>query len=191
MLTPNYIDLWQTMVIDEHRQAEIFTLANKIRAFKVRYDIVAAETNVPWFIIGIIHNRECSLNFRCHLHNGDPLSDRTVHVPAGRPKKGDAPFTWEESALDALRELQLDKITTWSISTMLFQLELYNGFGYRHHGIYSPYLWACTNHYTKGKYTEDGHYDGEATDQQIGCAPLIKYLLSGQSYPTNGQMQKQ
>jgi lysozyme family protein len=53
----------------------------------------------------------------------------------------------------------------------------YNGFGYRRQQIvFTPYLWAATNHYTKGKYVEDGVYDPNAIDHQLGCAPLIRYL---------------
>ena len=57
---------------------------------------------MPWYVVGLIHTMESSGNFAAHLHNGDPLSARTTHVPAGRPKAGAPPFTWEESATDAL-----------------------------------------------------------------------------------------
>jgi microcystin-dependent protein len=54
-------------------------------------------------VIGIIHAMECSKFPECsqHLHNGDPLYRRTRLVPAGRPAKGTAPFSFEESAIDA------------------------------------------------------------------------------------------
>ena len=69
---------------------------------KPRYDQVANATGVPWYVIGIIHEMEGGLNFTTHLHNGDPLTRRTVQVPAGRPPTGMPPFQWEESAIDAL-----------------------------------------------------------------------------------------
>jgi lysozyme family protein len=43
---------------------------------------------VPWYLVGIIHYRECSLYFSRHLHNGEPLTERTRRVPAGRPASG-------------------------------------------------------------------------------------------------------
>ena len=42
------------------------------------------------------------MRFDQHLHNGDPLSGRTTHVPPGRPRPASPPFTWEQSAHDAI-----------------------------------------------------------------------------------------
>jgi len=39
-------------------------------------------------------------SFKLHLHNGDPLTARTVNVPKGRPKTGQPPFAWGISAKD-------------------------------------------------------------------------------------------
>jgi lysozyme family protein len=82
-----------------------------------------------------------SLNFNRHLHNGDPLTARTVQVPAGRPKTGEPPFTWEESATDALMLEKLDQWEDWSVPGTLYKLEQYNGWGYRlaHPDVKSPY----------------------------------------------------
>ncbi len=79
------------------------------------------------FFIAVIHNMEASQNFNKHLHNGDPLTARTVQVPAGRPKKGTPPFSWEDSAADALAIRGLGAKTDWSLAGMLYQLEGYNG----------------------------------------------------------------
>ena len=62
----------------------------------------------PWFFLGVIHAMESRFNFERHLHNGDPLSARTVRVPKGFPKAGNPPFTWEVSAEeDAMEEYGL------------------------------------------------------------------------------------
>ena len=55
--------------------------------------------------------------FDAHFHNGDPLTDRTKRVPAGRPKEGDPPFTWEQSAEDAIRSTKLDSVPVWTSKT--------------------------------------------------------------------------
>jgi lysozyme family protein len=52
-------------------------------------------------------------------------------------------------------------------------LEEYNGLDYAACGRPSPYVWASTNQYTKGKYVADGHYDPNAVDHQLGCAALL------------------
>ena len=60
----------------------------------------------------------------------------------------------------------------------LFQLEGYNGFGYRDHHptVPSPYLWSFSNHYTRGKYVADGRFSPTAVSQQCGAAVLLKRL---------------
>jgi lysozyme family protein len=138
---------------------------------------------MPPPLIGIIHLLESNLNFKTHLHNGDPLTARTVHIPKGRPPVGEPPFSWEESAFDAL-EIKLndmrragDYLDFGELEQWLYFLEKYNGFGYRKRGINSPYLWAGTNHYTKGKYVSDGVFDPEAVSKQVGAVPIIVEMI--------------
>ena len=85
------------------RRAAVNQLAARISASRPRYEKVGKALGIPWYVVGIIHSLEASGNFTRHLHNGDPLTARTTHVPAGRPKTGKPPFTWEQSAIDALR----------------------------------------------------------------------------------------
>ena len=170
-LKNEYVGLFDNCVIK--RLPEVTTIANKIIANKSRYEAVGV---VPWYVIGVIHNMEASLNFNCHLHNGDPLTAKTVNWPPNRPPKGDPPFTWIDSAKDAIG--QKLPYTDWSLGGMLYFLERYNGFGYRNKGIYTPYLWSGTNNYSKGKYVRDGAngFDPNAVSQQIGAAAILKYM---------------
>ena len=112
-----------------------------------------------------------------HLHNGDPLTARTVHVPAGRPLTGNPPFTWHDSAVDALNQMGLSGANDWSIEGTLYHLEQYNGFGYRSKGINSPYLWSGSNLYTKGKFGSDNQYNPDLVSKQTGAALILKYLI--------------
>ena len=77
-----------------------------------------------------------------------------------------------------LQERNLQNITSWDIVTILSELEKYNGTGYikNHPSVLTPYLWSKTNHYTRGKYSSDGHFDPNLVDKQIGCMPLIRYI---------------
>lgn len=59
---------------------------------------------------------------------------------------------------------------------MLTLLEMYNGLGYYRKGIPSPYIWAGTDQYKKGKYVRDGVFDPEVVDKQLGVAGLIMCL---------------
>jgi len=135
--------------------------ANKSRYIDIVHRCVERESNMPdeaWVFIAVIHERESDMDFTTHLGQGDPLNRRTVHVPAGR-----GPFTgldaFEQGAVDALIDCAPYAALSnkdWSISGMLTYLERYNGLGYATRGIASPYLWAGTNQYSKGKYVRDG-----------------------------------
>jgi lysozyme family protein len=169
-----YRQLFANCVIEPAHLAEVDLYVRRIGSHHGRYEAVSATTGVPWYVIGIIHALECSLNFTRHLHNGDPLTARTTHVPAGRPP-GSPPFTWEQSAVDALRLRALDRWKDWSVPGLLYKLEGYNGFGYRkvNPPIYSPYLWSYSNQYRAGKFVADGHYDPDAISRQCGGAVLL------------------
>lgn len=152
-------------------------MAKKVLSGKSKYQEVEAATGVPWWVIGALHGRESSCNFKTHLHNGDPLTKRTTHVPANRPKSGSPPFTWEESAIDALTLKGLEKIKDWPIERVCYEAERYNGWGYRGKGkSNSPYLWAGTSNYTSGKYVADHVYSASAVDQQSGVMAVLKVL---------------
>lgn len=166
-LKDKYKKLWDDCVITQDPSYYV----NKIILNKSRYESVGL---IPWDVLGCIHGLEASFSFSKHLHNGDPLTARTVQVPAGRPINGTPPFTWEESAKDALSMKSLP--TEWTIERKLYFLESYNGFGYYSKGINSPYLWSFTNNYTKGKYVADGKYDPEAVSKQCGAAAILKKL---------------
>ena len=174
-MIPYYIALWGSMQITNiNLFAEPLDLIN---GNEDRYFAVLSKSGVPWQVIAALHYREASCNFHCHLHNGDPLTERTTHVPAGRPMLGSPPFGWEDSALDALAFDSLLGLTKWgNVATCLYRIERYNGLGYRGHGILSPYLWSGSNHYIVGKYTDDGHFDPNQIDHQAGIAGILKLL---------------
>lgn len=92
-LREEYQTLFDTCDIRPHRQQAVATLVTQMAQNQARYDVIANATGIPWYVVGVIHNMESSLNFRTHLHNGDPLTKRTVHVPQGRPVSGAPPFT--------------------------------------------------------------------------------------------------
>ena len=176
-LVTTYAQQFAACAVKPEHAAEVRREAAAILANRSRYQAVAANfTGMPWWVVGILHSMECGLNFHQHLHNGDPLTARTVQVPAGRPKVGYPPFTWEESAIDAIECDHLDKVTDWTPGNALTVFENYNGTGYRKRGVPSPYLWSFTDQYHSGKYTADGKYDPSAVSKQCGCAALMKNL---------------
>jgi lysozyme family protein len=170
--------LFDSCLIQPNRLPTVNATAAKIANNTSRYETVANPLGIPWYLVGLIHAMESGLSFSTHLHNGDPLTARTTHWPPGRPKTGEPPFTWEQSATDALTLRGLQTWKDWSVPGVLYSLEGYNGWGYRgvKPPIPTPYLWSFSNHYSKGKYVADGKYSPTAVSQQCGAAVLLKRL---------------
>lgn len=143
---------------------------------KTRYTTVQNATGVPWYVIGSLHSLECSSNFNQHLHNGDSIHYKTRHVPKGRPP-GPGPWTWETSAIDALKYDELPQKNWRDIGHTLLNCELYNGPFYLKRGLISPYLHSYDTLYVRGKIVADGIYSSTAVSQQCGVVPILKTLL--------------
>ena len=182
VLTPalrgEYAHLFDSCRIRPERGEDVESLVKQLLNNQPRYEKVAEALGIPWSFIAVIHNMESSQSFHKHLHNGDPLTARTVQQPPGRPKNGSPPITWEQSAADALQLKRLGADTDWSLAGTLYQLERYNGFGYRlyHPHVLSPYLWGFSNHYSSGKYVADGTWSDSAVTKQCGAAVLLRRM---------------
>lgn len=173
----NRQELFDTMVINPGISDQIKHKVERLRQNAAQYVAIAKALGLEeriWVVIGVIHEMECTQNFHCYLGNGQPLNKVTTIVPKGR-----GPFaSFQEGAIDALRLAEIHKVTEWTLSNMLYFLQKYNGFGYeKYHNMNSPYVWAGTNHYFKGKYVADGKFDPDAVSHQIGVAVLLKELM--------------
>lgn len=171
-----YRNLWDKLVVNANDVSRTRKRAESILADRWRYQIVEEATGVPWFVIAVIHYRESTNDFAGVLHNGQKIigtGRKTTLVPKGR-----GPFSaWEEAAIDALRFTGLDEIGEWPVERIGYELEGYNGWGYFGR-INSPYLWAGSNLYTKGKYVRDGVFDRSHVDKQLGTMTLLKQLVA-------------
>lgn len=181
MNSSQYEEMFYKAIVDPAKYDESENVAYNIRMNRAQYVNVQAKTQIPWFVVAVLHSMESNLNFNCNLVNGDPLSARTVHVPRGRPYGGEPPFSWEYAAIDALTkgDLWIPSITSnWTISQVLEFLERYNGLGYAERDLNTPYLWSGTNLYTKGLFVADDKFDPEAVSKQIGSVVIIKTMLN-------------
>jgi lysozyme family protein len=173
-----YRTQFRTAILDPKVDADVERYKKLLYAGRERYDIVAQATGVPWMVIGILHVMETGGNFRTHLFNGDPLTARTVNVPVGRPLEGNPPFTWEQSAIAAIKFEKWDVRTKiWTVEDTMSAFEKYNGLGSRRRGVVSPYLWSGSNLYRSGKFVADGVWEPTAVSKQIGAAVLLKYAI--------------
>jgi len=179
-LKPEYERLFANCKVSDRRRYEVQKLVDHILANRPRYDAAGKPLGTPWWVIGTLHAMESGLNFHTHLHNGDPLTGRTVQVPSGRPKEGNPPFAWEFSATDALKMHGFHVWRDWSIAGALYKAEQYNGWGVRRfHSGSGPtaYLWSYTNVYRGGKYVRDGVWNPTAQSQQPGVAAMLRVMV--------------
>lgn len=173
---------WDDMSIPVSMGPTFKAVADRLMFHKPRYEAVSKALkekgyDIPWEFIAVAHNRESNGDFTTYLGNGQKLTKKTTIVPKGR-----GPFsTWEEGAIDALLYAPpyAAKNKDWSIGGTLTKLEEYNGLGYARMDKPSPYLWAGTNQYVKGKYVADGKYDPDHVDKQLGVAGLLKFMGYG------------
>ena len=97
VLTPalrgEYVQLFDSCRIRPDRGDDVESLVKQLLSNQPRYEKVAEALGIPWSFIAVIHNMESGQSFHKHLHNGDPLTARTVQQPPGRPKNGSPPFT--------------------------------------------------------------------------------------------------
>lgn len=174
-----YGNLWRAARTRPERRQAAALIAQRALASKARYVAAASVApGMPWTWVAAVHSLESGQSWKGHLHNGDPLTARTTHVPAGRPATGSPPFTWEQSARDAITmpPHSLQGVPTWEIERCLYEWERYNGFGYVAKAINSPYLWSFTNQYQAGKYVADGRYSVTAVSQQCGTVAIAKAI---------------
>lgn len=170
-----YKALWESVTLRANKVGAADAAVRKIIANWPKYEAVTKITGVPSAFIAVCHMRESSNNFAGVLHNGEHIIGKglkTRLVPKGR-----GPFTsWEQAAVDALKLKNLHRVADWPIERILYECESFNGWGYFWKKKPSPYLWAGTNHYTRGKYVADGQYDPNHIDTQLGTAIVLKRL---------------
>jgi lysozyme family protein len=185
---------WDSMVITRQRTVIEYE-AKEIIKHRALYEQAQIHTGVPWWMIGVIDDREGGVSHlgQRQLGQGDSLNSYSRHVPAGRPHVGHGPpFTWLECAIDALKLEGLHQIGLehFTIERALHALEPYNGLGYYQMGRPSPYIWSCTTIYDPphgpgGKYIADHVFSSRAVDPQCGCAPILQRIeaLTGVHFP--------
>lgn len=182
-LAGEYTRLLASMKIT--RFAEVDAAAKRLLAYvdQGRYASVADKTGLPQAVMAASFEREASSNFHLSPAQGDPLWERSVHVPRGLGpyiSRSDSNLSdwiaaWAKAAEDAYHIDRLDQVgaANWSWQRACYEEELFNGFGYRAHGIHSPYLWAGSNIYSAGKYVADGVFSYSAVDSQLGVIPMM------------------
>lgn len=182
---PWYKRMWASCEILKGQEGKVANAAALIQKGMPHYLEVAELLNAKnksnfAFILGAIHFKEASCDFRGCLHNGEKIigtGRKTTIVPKGR-----GPFaTWVDAAVDAIgiESSRWKKLLAGSddIGDILWALERYNGTGYisgSGRSENSPYLWACSNvNDGNGKYVSDGRFDSNASTLSAPGAAII------------------
>lgn len=177
---PDWSYILDNCWLDDNVRSEVEKTCNRINKVKSRYETLESITNIPWYAFAIWHLRECNLDFKACLHNGDLAignGKKTWNVPKDR-----GPFnTFEEAAIDATVTLKkLNLIKNWDAKKVIEISEKFNGLGYRNKIgdsgkiEYSPYITAGTNWSDEtGKYVSDGKFDKTAKEKQLGILAIL------------------
>ena len=174
---PRYAGYWDTMTVNSDRSQIFATQAQFAIAHKDIYSNLESKTGVPWAMLAVIHRRESDANFNTYLGNGDPLSRRTVNVPAGRgPFLG--PNAFVAGGVDAIKVEGWSMIRDWRLEKQLYYCLLFNGVGSEAFNPPHPssYVWGGTNIQQPGKWIRDHVWSSTVMDVQPGCAPLLKQI---------------
>lgn len=148
---------------------------------KAIYQRIFDTTGVPVAALMALAEREMTGNLHCYLGNGQRLTMRTTIVPIGRGPFPDTPDGFVRGAIDALHLDGLDQIAKtdegWSMARFAYESELWNGFGYRSHGIPSPYVFGGTAVQRPGKFVRDHVYSSTLMDPQLGTIAIVEKLF--------------
>lgn len=164
MRPPGYYEnLYKTMTVLPGWEERVGQAVRMIGVNAARYQGFTA----PWQYVGILHYLEAGCRFERQILNGQPWAQRTTIAPIGL-----GPWeSWGGSTIAALARRQIRGLR---------DLEDWNGRGYMHRRLNSPYLWSGSNYGVGlGKYVADGKYDPQAVSKQIGAAVLLHGLCSG------------
>lgn len=170
---PGYETLLASMVIERKQTVDAVCGHILDTPNWSRYSALEHETGIPAAFVGALDYRESNCNPHLGLGQGDPWDRVSTHIP-----RGCGPFpSWLDAALFYVRYDHLaDHSAPWSLAYECWKGEIWNGLGYRYHGKPSTYLWGGTNIQQVGKFTSDGHWDGQTFDVQIGIMPIIVQL---------------
>lgn len=173
---------WAAMHVKADRFHEAQQFAKRALANKAIYQAISERIHanghyIPWWVIPLIHERECrggTTNLHCNIGQGRPFNVKSDIVPHNGPFA-----SFEDAAVDSLvgQAPKAALNTNWSGGGTLTVLERYNGLKYANAGRPSPYVWSGTDQYVNGKVEVDHGPIVNVVDPQLGVAIMLKALM--------------
>jgi lysozyme family protein len=175
---------WEVAKYKPSQMPRAKEFARRALKYKERYQELVARIHreygyrIPWWVVPLIHERECLRgvdNWTCSIGQGWPFHQKSKNKPYTGPFA-----SWEDAAVDSLvkQHPYAARWGNWSGGGAMTKLEEYNGLGYARKGRPSPYIWAQSDQYVKGKYVADGKYDPNFVDPQLGVAISLKAMMA-------------
>lgn len=128
-----------------------------------KYQKLAKKTHIPAKWIAALHWRESGGDFNKKLRDGTSLGNQSFE------KEAAAVLKEQRGVLD---KYGVDENADDLVAFAAFA-ESWNGLGYANKGKVSPYVYSGTTAYTGGKYVQDGVYDSNVKDKQLGVVALM------------------
>lgn len=186
--------LYPLAVVQPHFVLEAARAVEWAQSEKLAFNLVAKETNIPWWLVATINSLEMGRNMNGTILNGEPWKQKTKKHPAGLgPWKN-----WVEAAVWGLRYgakqwgFDLAK-WSWGVGDCFYFAESWNGHGARSDAgkdfnppYASAYIYSATQFYSSGKFVEvetkpgSGKYKSvvnrDLVSQQLGVMAFAKAL---------------
>jgi len=147
---------WSAASVTPSLIPTVDAVSHRLAAAKARYQTVEAKTGVPWAVIAVIHERESSQAGPPRWPRAIPGINRrsTFRLVVARSPHGRLP---PRTRWRSVRRMPRSGPTGPSAARSACSSNKTASATRR--GIPSPYVWATTNQYHRGKYIADGHFD--------------------------------
>lgn len=156
------------------RPQAVEAAARSVLRLDDHYKELSRRTGVPAALLGAIDYREDDNDPSRGIGQGDRWDRRSVNVPAG---KGPFKSKLEADVFYVNYDHLNDNSAPWTEAYACWKGEAWNGFGYRAHGVRTPYLWGSTNLQQPGRYVRDGKFDSSQMDSQVGIVPVWRRVI--------------
>ena len=154
-LAAEYALLWTRMVVKPQQERALDSISHRLLRDVRMYAAPSIATRVPIPVLMCVAERQVGGTTNRNVQTAAPLGDDE---------------TFEQGVVAEIRALGFDKVSNWSITRALYELERTDTFEYRDRlQIRSPHLWGSTTH--------EQQVPDTAPVIRIGMAPILRRIM--------------